>query len=188
VSGGGVDFTTTRRRLAEDRARLREWLRLHGEVAPRWLLLESRYLCVWLQRWSHWLHGQGFRGLARLLYHANLALTGADLPPGSDIGGGWLVTAPVAIVVCGKAGRNFTVGTLSGLGGEMGSLADVGAGPGLPVVGDNVTIGSHAGVLGALRVGSNVTIAPGCVVRKDVPDDSVVEAPPPRVRRRGNDA
>ncbi|MBI2800516.1 MAG: hypothetical protein HYX63_09595 [Gammaproteobacteria bacterium] len=64
----------------------------------------------------------------------------------------------------------------------MGSVEDRGAGPGLPVVGDNVTIGAHAGVLGALRVGNNVTIAPGCVVRKDVPDDSVVEPSTPRVR------
>ncbi len=167
--------------------RLRAWLRDNHGYTPTLLLCESRYLCVWLQRWSHWLHGRGHRGAARLLYHLNLVLTGADLPPGSDIGGGWLVTAPVAIVVCGNAGRNLTVGTLSGLGGEMGSEVDVGAGPGLPVVGDNVSIGSHAGVLGALRVGSNVTIAPGCVVRKDVPDDCVVEGAVPRVRTRRRD-
>lgn len=179
-----TDFRATRARLREDRARLRAWLEAHHGHVPACLWLESRYLCVWLQRWSHWLHGRGHRGLARLVYHLNLMLTGADLPPGSDIGGGWLVTAPVAIVVCGKAGRNFTVGTLSGLGGEMGSDADVGAGPGLPCVGDNVSIGSHAGVLGALRVGNNVTIAAGCVVRKDVPDDCVVEGAAPRIRTR----
>ena len=177
-----TNFATTRARLAADRSRLRAWLRDYHQCEPLVLLVESRYQCVWLQRWAHWLHGCGHRGIARLIYHFNLILTGADVPPSSDIGGGWLVTAPVAIVVCGNAGNNFTVGTLAGLGGEMGSAEDRGAGPGLPVVGDNVTIGAHAGVLGALRVGNNVSIAPGCVVRKDVPDDCVVEASPLRVR------
>lgn len=180
------DIATTCARLAADRARLRAWLRQHHESEPRWLLLESRYLCVWLQRWSHWLHRHDRRGLARLLYHINLMLTGADLPPNSDIGGGWLVTAPVAVTVCGNAGRNFTIGALAGLGGEFGSSADIGAGPGLPVLGDDVTIGTHAGVLGPLRIGSHVTIAAGCVVRKDVPDHTTVEAAAVRVRARAS--
>ena len=45
-----------------------------------------------------------------------------------------------------------------------------------------ILIGATVGVLGAVRVGNNVSIAPGCVVRKDVPDDSVVEPHGPRVR------
>lgn len=177
-----IDIATTRSRLRADRARLRTWLGSHHQRQPRCLLFESRYLCVWLQRWAHWLHQGGHPGLARLIYHFNLVLTGADLPPRSDIGGGWLVTAPVALTVCGNAGRNFTVGALAGLGGEMSGSDDRGAGPGLPVLGDDVTIGTHAGVLGAVCIGNNVSIAPGCVVRKDVADDSVVEPYGPRVR------
>lgn len=182
TGAAATDLATTRSRLAADRTRLRGWLRDHHQCEPVCLLFETRYLCVWLQRWAHWLHCRGHRGVARLVYHFNLVVTGADLPPSSDIGGGWLVTAPLAVTVCGKVGRNFTVGALSGLGGEMGSVEDIGGGPGLPVLGDNVSIGTHAGVLGALHIGSNVTIAAGCVVRKDVPDDSVVEPASPRVR------
>ncbi len=177
-----LDVATTRSRLRADRERLRAWLQSHHQYQPPCLLFESRYLCVWLQRWSHWLHLRGHRGLARLMYHLNLMLTGADLPPQSATGGGWLVTAPVALTVCGKAGSNFTIGALAGLGGEMSSSEDRGAGPGLPVLGDNVTIGTHGGVLGAVRIGKDVSIAPGCVVRKDVADGSVVEAIGPRVR------
>lgn len=45
---------------------------------------------------------------------------------------------------------------------------------GRPVIGDNVTIGSGAIILGDIKIGNNVTIGAGTVVVKDVPDNCVV--------------
>ena len=53
-----------------------------------------------------------------------------------------------------------------------------------PIIGDNVTIGAGAKVLGAVRIGDRVTIGANAVVVKDVPDDCVVVGVPARIVRR----
>ena len=48
----------------------------------------------------------------------------------------------------------------------------------VPVIGDNVYFGPGAKVIGRVRVGNNVVIAPNSVVVKDVPDNCVVSGIP----------
>jgi len=47
----------------------------------------------------------------------------------------------------------------------------------MPKLGDNVTVGANAAVIGKVTVGSNVLIAVGTLVTSDVPDDSKVLPP-----------
>jgi hypothetical protein len=54
------------------------------------------------------------------------------------------------------------------IGGGMGR-GDVGAGEGLPVIGDNVVIAVRAMIFGPIRIGSNVTIGAGALVVQDLP-------------------
>lgn len=55
-----------------------------------------------------------------------------------------------------------------------------------PILGDNVTIGCGAKILGNVRVGNNVKVGANAVVVKDVPDDcTVVGVPACIVRRNG---
>ena len=55
-----------------------------------------------------------------------------------------------------------------------------------PTIGDDVTIGAGAKVLGKCVVGNRVRIGANCVVVKDVPDDcTVVGIPAYIVRRNG---
>ena len=56
----------------------------------------------------------------------------------------------------------------------------VGAGPGLPVVGDNVDVGSTSLIAGPIRIGDDVKIGPGCVVTRDTPRGTVLELDLPR--------
>jgi len=169
-----IGWRETRVRLAQDELRLRAAL-ASGQAPPAiWLRLHPSFLCVWLYRLSHYLLGHG-RGLAsRLLWQLNLFLTGADIHPRCDLGGGLLILHPVAASLSGHAGRNLTVMARAGIGGELARLDDVGAGPGLASLGDDVVLGSHAGVLGPVRVGRGVSIAAGCIVTKDVPPGSRV--------------
>ncbi len=46
---------------------------------------------------------------------------------------------------------------------------------------DNVFIGSNTTVLGGVRIGSNVIVAAGSLVNKDIPNNSVVAGVPARV-------
>ena len=43
-----------------------------------------------------------------------------------------------------------------------------------PIIGDNVTIGTGAKILGGVKIGNNVTIGANTVVTKDVPDNKIV--------------
>ena len=52
---------------------------------------------------------------------------------------------------------------------------------GVPWIGNNVTIGANAVIVGPVYVGNNVTIGAGSVVVKDVPDNACVAGNPARI-------
>lgn len=52
---------------------------------------------------------------------------------------------------------------------------------GAPILGNNVSIGAGAMILGKVKIGNNVRIGPNAVVTTDVPDNATVYAPPARV-------
>lgn len=168
--------------LQADARRLRETALLAG--LPIGLVWASpSYLCVALHRIAHWLHVRGWRTTARLVWHFNLVSTGADISPNSSLGAGLVVLHPVAVTLYGDAGVDLTVEGWGGLGGGM-DPEDVGAGPGLPVLGDRVRIARGSMVLGPVRIGDHVTIGPGCTVVRDVPNETEIESHPVRIRRR----
>jgi serine O-acetyltransferase len=53
-----------------------------------------------------------------------------------------------------------------------------------PQIGNNVFIGSGAKIIGAITIGSNVTIAPNTVVTKDIPDNCTVGGIPAKIIKR----
>ncbi len=53
-----------------------------------------------------------------------------------------------------------------------------------PKIGNNVTIGAGAKVLGAINIGDNVIIGANAVVTKDVPNNTVVGGIPAKVIRK----
>jgi serine O-acetyltransferase len=139
-----------------------------------------------LYRIAHHLFRRGHTLSSRIVWQINFLVTGADISPASELGPGLLILMPAGVALMGRAGRNLTVMPCAGLGGEMGSFSDVGAGPGLPYLGDDVVLESHSGVLGPVRVGNRVRIRPHIALVHDAPDDTIAEGPPPRFfKRRG---
>ncbi len=57
---------------------------------------------------------------------------------------------------------------------------------GVPVIGDSVWMGPNAVIVGGIRIGNNVLIAPNSYVNFDVPDNSVVSGNPATVLSREN--
>jgi len=53
--------------------------------------------------------------------------------------------------------------------------------PGVPVIGDRVYLGCGAKILGGIRLGHDVVVAPNAVVTKDVPDSAVVGGIPAKI-------
>jgi serine O-acetyltransferase len=112
--------------------------------------------------------------LARLFWHLNLLLTGCDIAPLSNVGGGLVIHFPLAVALIGTVGSNCTIEGHGGIGGGTRRRHDAGAGPGLPVIGDDLLLSWGALVMGPIRVGNRVSIGHGAIVTTDLPDDTVV--------------
>ena len=52
---------------------------------------------------------------------------------------------------------------------------------GLPVIGNNVSLGANVIIIGRVYVGNNVTVGAGSVVVKDVPDNCVIVGNPAKI-------
>ena len=179
-----LTWRETRSRLRADHLRLLAYVSAFPENAPRRAYTHPSFLCVLLYRVSAYFFRRSHRYVARIFWHLNSALTGADISPPSDLGEGLVIVNPAGVSLMGKAGRDLTVMPCSGIGSEVGRREDIGAGPGLPVLGDGVTLEPFSGVLGPVRVGDRVRV-PTCVcVITDVPDDCELAGPQSRVLRR----
>ena len=175
-----ISWSETRARLREDRRRLEEIL----GGRPPLMAIHPSIVCVRLHRISHYFYCRGNRFLARFFWHLNFVLTGADISEPMDLGPGLVILNPAGTSIMGKAGRNLTVMPCSGLGGELGRREDVGAGPGLPLLGDDVVLEPHSGVLGPARIGNRVRLGANLGLTFDVEDDMSVEGPAPRFIKR----
>jgi len=137
-------------------------------------------MALTLFRLSHWLYVKRVRSLAWMTWMFNTYLTGADIAPYSSIGASCYIGHALGCRIGARIGDNATIFGTVGIGGGRGR-GDVGAGEGLPVIGDDVVIGDGARVLGPIRVGDRAMIGAMTLVLKDVPADMVVVGIPARV-------
>lgn len=181
-----VTWRETRERLKQDRQRLSDLLSSQPSGRPLFLFTSPSYQCVWLYRVSHYFFRNGHRLLGRFFWHLNLLLTGGDINPFSEIGPGFVLVSPNCVTIVGKVGRNSTWHVQSGIGGGR-STRDVGAGPGLPLIGDDVEFGAGCMVVGPIRVGDRVKIGTRSTILFNVPDDAEVVGPASTVKTARED-
>lgn len=144
------------------------------------------FVAVALYRWQSLLFDKGQVRRAQMVYHLNLALTNADLLPGSDIGPGLMIRHATGIVVGAGAqvGADCTILQGVTLGTADLTSRDHAA---YPRVGNRVTIGAGALLIGGIIVGDDATIGAGSVVVRNVePGETVVGNPARPVPRRAN--
>ena len=183
-----LTWRQTLRRIGADHRRLVELLGEQQSHKPRSAYLHPSFVCALLYRISNHLHRRKHHWFARAVWHLNVLATGSDISEFSDLDQGLVVVRPAGVALMGKAGKNLTVMPCAGIGGEMGRRDDIGGGPGLPVLGDDVFMGAHSGILGPVRVGDRVHVGPGCAVLRDVGDDTMVLTHPPRFLTRRSQA
>lgn len=150
-------------------------------AAKGWLdvvLSYPGFHAVTAHRVIHALHLTGLPILPRFLSHTNRFLTGIEIHPGASIGKGLFIDHGMGVVIgeTAQVGQNVTLYQGVTLGGT--SLSH---GKRHPTIGDNVTIGVNATVLGAITVGDHSKIGAGSVVVKDVPPNSTVVGVPGQV-------
>lgn len=108
---------------------------------------------------------------------------GYQIPFDTEIGPGLYIGHFGTIVINEKAkiGRNFTI-----THGVTVGQANRGRLKGYPTIGDNVWLGTGAVVVGNIKIGSNVLIAPNSFVNFDVPDHSLVLGNPAKIFQQEN--
>lgn len=136
---------------------------------------------VWGHRISHWLWVRGARILARLLAEFTRILTGVDIHPGATLGPGLFIDHATGVVIgeTAEVGEDVTIFhgvTLGGTGRDRGKRH--------PTIGDRVTIGAGAKVLGAIKIGDDSRIGANSVVVKEVPSSAVVVGVPGQIVSR----
>lgn len=152
------------------------------EATLRFLLV-PRIRAVWLYRLSQVAARHRAMPIALALQARALRISGAEISPHATIGPGLCLMHSAGIVI----GPEVTIGK----GARIYHGVTLGDGriPGQPSIGDHVTIGAGAWVLGGVIIGDRTVIGAGARVTGDVPDDSVVLGPPSTVapRRHGHD-
>ncbi len=129
---------------------------------------------IFIYRLSRYVYLKGWKKTARLLYTANLVIWGADISYATQIGRALYMPHTVGVSIFGVLGDRCTCYAQVGIGGGSGDERDIGAGNGLPVIGDNVLIGARAMVIGPIRIGEGSMIGANAVVTFDVPPSSTV--------------
>ncbi|WP_243158073.1 serine O-acetyltransferase [Aminipila terrae] len=110
------------------------------------------------------------KGLIRVLF-------AAVIPYQCKIGQGTLIGYQGLGVVIHKKcvlGSNCHISQNVTLGGKSGKQE-------VPVIGDNVTIGTGAVIIGSIHIGNNVIIGANAVVLADIPDNAVVVGVPSKI-------
>ena len=109
-------------------------------------------------------------------------ITHIQIPNGTIIGRGFRITHFGHIVINPNAviGDNFNISQGCLIGNARGKDSEV------PMIGDNVCMTANSIIVGDVRIGSNVLIAPGAFVNFDAPDNSIVIGNPGRIIKRNS--
>ncbi len=106
-----------------------------------------------------------------------------EIPSSVKMGKGLYLGHPFCITVNSEAiiGENCNIHKGVTIGQENRGIRK-----GVPIIGDKVWIGTNSVVVGKIRVGDDVLIAPNSYVNRDIPDHSVVFGNPCIVKDREN--
>jgi serine O-acetyltransferase len=157
-------------------------------AAARRVLTRPGPLAILLYRGSNRLWRAGHPALAEGVWRVNLLLTGADIHPAAEIGGGLRLTHTSGLVIGRGARLGSDLNVLHGvtIGGSGKRWFDPYFEDGLPEIGDGTEIWAGAKVLGAVKVGRGCHIGANAVVTRDLPDGAsyTVGQPLRELRRR----
>lgn len=128
---------------------------------------------VILHRIAHYFWANECYRTAEILTRTNSYLHKVNISADSCIGSGLRLPHPAGVTFQGRAGSGVTIYSMAiccektdtQCGGQSG-----------PELGDNVTIGGHAVVLGGVNVGSGASLFYSIAVECDVPEAALVSS------------
>lgn len=169
-------------------SRLREDLQAAAEHDPAARSMAENFLvysglhAIWVHRLTHRMwQVPALRFPARLLSQLARWLTGVEIHPGAIVGRRFFIDHGMGVVIGETVEIGDDVRLYQGvtLGGR--SLAKTKR---HPTLGDRVTVGAGAKVLGPVTIGSDSAIGANAVVIKDAPPESIITGVPATWRHR----
>jgi serine O-acetyltransferase len=145
-------------------------------------LVYSGLHAIWSHRLAHRMWSKpALRGPARILMQFTRFLTGIEIHPGATIGRRFFIDHGMGVVIGETAEIGDDVMVYHGvtLGGR--TLQQIKR---HPTIGNRVTIGAGAKVLGPLHIGDDSAIGSNAVVTRDVPAESIATGIPAVIRAR----
>ncbi|HKQ31628.1 MAG TPA: serine O-acetyltransferase [Thermodesulfobacteriota bacterium] len=122
-------------------------------------------------RIAHYLWSKNFKLTARVMSHVARFFTGIEIHPGAAIRKGFFIDHGMGVVIgeTSEIGEGVTIYHGVTLGGTSFTKEKR-----HPTIGDRVTIGAGAKILGPLTIGDNSKVGANSVVIRDVPPNSTV--------------
>ena len=140
------------------------------------LLYQGVHALIW-HRIAHWFYQKRMFFIARLISQIARFFTLIEIHPGAQLGHGILIDHGAGVVI----GETAVVGdncpiyqgvTLGGVGTKKGKRH--------PTLGNNVTVGSGAKILGSFQVGDNCSIAANAVLLQPLEENITAVGIPAR--------
>lgn len=147
------------------------------------VLLYQGFHALILHRLAHKLYKLKVPFLPRFISQFSRFITGIEIHPGATIGKNFFIDHGMGVVIGETAiiGDNCLVYqgvTLGGTGKEKGKRH--------PTIGNNVTLGAGAILLGNITIGDNSNVGAGSVVIKSAKENSTLVGVPARVIKEKN--
>jgi len=146
------------------------------------MLFDSGFQALVAYRMGSSFRRGGWPVLPAIFRRWAIGSCGIDILPQAQIGGGCYIAHGLGLVVGGTTviGEDCTL--LQGVTlGEARFSEDE-----CPRIGNRVTLGAHASVLGGITVGDDAFVGAGAVVLEDVPTSSLAVGTPARSRPLAN--
>ncbi|PKL75375.1 MAG: serine O-acetyltransferase [Candidatus Melainabacteria bacterium HGW-Melainabacteria-1] len=135
------------------------------------VLAYSGLHAIWAHRLAHFLWCHGSRVSARVLSQLARFFTGVEIHPGARIGRRFFIDHGMGVVIgeTAKIGDDVTLYhgvTLGGISLNRGRRH--------PELGDRVTVGAGAKILGNIKIGADSKVGANAVVVRSAPKNSIV--------------
>lgn len=141
---------------------------------------------LWWHRGSHALWSWGWYLPARMMSHFARTLTGIEIHPGATIGRRVVIDHGMGVVIGETAvvGDDCLIYHGVTLGGKTPMARDEAVGRRHPVLGNRVSVGTGAAILGPVTIGDDAIIGALSVVLGDVPAGALAVGIPAVVKKR----
>lgn len=165
-------------RLRQDFARLRQvkgWGTIRALADA--LLFDAGFQALVLHRLAHAAVTHRIPLLPPICRRLSIAYCSVDILPRAEIGGGCIIAHGLGIVIGGTAVLGEDCTLLQGVTLGEARFDELAC----PRVGDRVTLGARATLLGEITIGDDALIGAGAVVLQDVPAGAKAAGVPARV-------